>query len=445
MAMTIFIGVFLVPLLVGEYINISFRSVRKGSPMPKNKADYDFDVAIVGGGHSGCTLAAILAANGVCVACIDRDDPIKAIQESYDTRTTAISYGSRTVMQAAGVWDETILRACPIQDIHIMESGSPVILEFLAKEAESEAFGWVVENRLLRKSLYDRLSSLKLAAHMAPAKVEDFEMLEDSVVVRLHDGRTVKTKLVVGADGRSSFTREWMGIGTRGWDYGQQAVVCVIFHENPHKNVAVEDFHSEGPFAVLPMTDDSQGRHRSAIVWSEHGNSKNSMVHWKEDVFNAALNERLPSFYGKADLAGKRVAYPLNLIHAHSYIRERMALVADAAHGIHPIAGQGLNLGLRDVAALAQLIITAKRNGDDVGGEELLQEYERQRRPDNMAMAFATDSLNKLFSNDLPTARTFRKLGLKIVAKIPSAKRFFMEQAMGKSGRLPALIRQEKF
>jgi 2-octaprenyl-6-methoxyphenol hydroxylase len=402
------------------------------------------DVVVVGGGPAGCSLAALLAANGVGAICIDRDDPAATLTGGFDGRTTAISFGSRRVIEAAGAWDVLRQDACAIDDIKITESGSPTLLEFLVREVGEKSFGWIVENRKLRAALYDRLKNLKNARHIAPARVTDFERGEHGVTVHLADGGKIRAKLVVGADGRNSFTREWMGIGTRGWNYRQRGVVCIVHHEKPHNNIAVEDFRGEGPFAILPMSDDEKGRHRSSIVWTEHGPERKSAVHWDEKTFNAALAERFPDFYGKVSLAGGRFTYPLSLTHAHSYIAPRMVLVADAAHAIHPIAGQGLNLGLRDVAELAQLVIAAKKAGGDVGAEELLRRYESARRPDNMLMAAATDTLNKLFSNDAAPARILRRMGLRMVQAAPAARKFFMKQAMGTSGLLPRLIKNGK-
>ena len=402
------------------------------------------DVIVVGGGPAGCSLAALLAANGVSAICIDQDDPEATLKGDFDGRTTAISYGSQRVIAATGAWDALTAEACPIDDIKIMESGSPVLLEFLAKDVEGEAFGWIVENRRLRAALYKRLKSLKSAQHIAPARVADFTRDEDGVDVHLSDGRVARARLVVGADGRNSFTRQWMGIGTRGWSYRQRGVVCIVNHEKKHNNIAVEDFRGEGPFAILPMSDDAKGRHRSSIVWTEHGPEKNSAKHWDEATFNAALSERFPAFYGKVSLSGGRFSYPLALTHAHSYVGPRMALVADAAHAIHPIAGQGLNLGLRDIAELAELIIDAKKSGADIGSDDLLKSYQRARRTDNMLMAAATDSLNKLFSNDITPVRILRKIGLRLVQAAPPARKFFMRQAMGASGLLPRLIKDGK-
>lgn len=410
--------------------------------MPQN---LEADVVIVGGGHAGCSLAALLAANDVSVICIDQDDPAATLKGDFDGRTTAISYGSRRVIEASGAWDDLAAEACPINDIQIMENGSSVLLEFLVKDVGGDSFGWIVENRKLRAALYKKLKNLKAATHLAPVRVAGFARDEDGVDVELSDGRRVRGRLVVGADGKQSFTRAWMGIGTRGWSYRQRGVVCIVRHDNPHGNVAVEDFRGQGPFAILPMADDEQGRHRSSIVWTEHCPEKQSARHWSEDTFNAALSERFPSFYGGVRLCGARFSYPLSLTHAQAYIAPRMALVADAAHAIHPIAGQGLNLGLRDIADLAERVIGAGKKGLDVGSMELLEAYEAARRPDNMMMAAATDSLNRLFSNDIAPVGLLRKIGLRLVEAAPPARKFFMRQAMGASGFLPRLVRDGKF
>jgi len=405
---------------------------------------YDADVIVVGGGPAGCTMAALLAASGISVICIDRDDPAASLRATFDGRTTAISFGSRRVIDAAGAWDTMEKEANPISDIKIMDSGSDTLLEFMARDVGESAFGWIVENRILRAGLYQRLSKLPKAVHMAPAGVKDYAVAQDSVSVFLGNGKTMRAQLVIGADGKKSFTRDWMGIDTRGHEYHQMATVCVVTHENPHNNIAVEDFRGEGPFAILPMTDDKTGAHRSSIVWTEHA-PKKPAAQWDEESFNAAIAERFPAFYGQVRCAGPRSAYPLGLSHAHSYTGRRMALIADAAHAIHPIAGQGLNLGLRDVAALAELLIKAKTAGRDLGGADILQNYERMRRTDNMLMAGTTHTLNALFSNEITPLRFLRRAGLRAIKNIPSAKRFFMKQAMGSSGLLPALVRQGKF
>ncbi len=408
----------------------------------------DADVIIVGGGLAGLTLAALLGGamgngQGVRVTCLDRDPPASHLNASYDGRTTAVSYGSRKVLEAAGIWpmlERTETGACPIRSIQILDGVSrDVPLTFDSAEAGGRIFGWIVDNLDFRRCLFERVRALKTVHHVAPCAVTDFAVDADGVTVTT-DGGSFRAPLVIGADGRQSFTRAWMGIGTRGWSYNQQAVICCAVHERPHNNVAVEHFRREGPFAILPMIDDAEGRHRSSVVWTNH-TGRDSPLHWDEAAFNAALTARFPDWYGRVMLHGKRFAYPLGLVHAHNYIGPRMALVAEAAHAMHPIAGQGLNMGFRDIAALATLIGGAMERGDDIGGDVLLQAYQRERRFDNMAMAGATDGLNRLFSNGLPVMGLARRAGLKAVANWPRAKKFFMSQAMGAAGLLPDLIR----
>ncbi len=403
------------------------------------------DVIIVGGGHAGCTLAALLSKHGIETTCIDRDDITRSLSPAFDGRTTAISYGSRHVIDAAGAWDALESQACPIENIHVTQDGAPTLLHFLAQESGKDAYGWIVENRHLRQSLYAQLRSNPKSMHIPSMSVTAIEQDETSVRATLGNGTQVQGKLLVGADGRNSFVRTACGIGTRGWSYRQRALVCVVRHKESHHNGAVEDFRPDGPMAILPMLDDDAGHHRSALVWTEHCAERHSAMHWDEDSFNAALNARFPARYGPVKAAGTRMAYPLGLVHAHRYIAPRIALIADAAHGIHPIAGQGLNLGLRDIADLAERIIDAAQNGRDIGGAGMLDAYERARQADNMLMAGATDLLNKLFSNGFGPLQALRGLGLKATARLPFIQDMIARQAMGMGGQLPSLIRTGKF
>lgn len=393
------------------------------------------DVIIVGGGLSGLTLAGLLARGGVRVICLDRDPPATQLAETFDGRTTAISYGSRQILDEAGVWamlEDEGDGACAIECIQILDGLSHrVDLEFRSAEAEGRVFGWIVENKDFRKSLYRNALALKTLQHVAPAAVKTIAIGESNATATTESGDIYTASLIVGADGRNSAVRALAGIGTRGWSYGQQAVICTVTHEKPHRHIAVEHFRSEGPFAILPMTNDATGRHRSSVVWTVEQARGASPLDWPVDVFEAGLMARFPAWYGRVALAGRRFAYPLGLVHAYRYTAARTALVADAAHGIHPIAGQGLNLGMRDVAALARRVIAAVKDGADPGGADVLKAYERDRRMDNMAMAGATDLLNHLFSNDIGPIGMLRRTGLRGVARIPAAKRFFMGQAMG--------------
>lgn len=401
------------------------------------------DVIVIGGGLAGLTMTALLASNGVDVVCIDREAPPTTLTENFDGRTTAISWESRKVLEAAGVWPGLNDTACPIRSIHILDGDSPLLLHFDSMEVGGRTFGWIAENLALRQALYKRVAALRNAQHIAPAIVSDFTLHDTHVTVHLQDGRHIEGALVIGADGRQSFTRSWMGIGTRAWPYNQRAVICTVEHEFPHHNTAVEHFRPGGPFATLPMDDSKDGVPRSSVVWTEHGSLKESALHWDQQSFDAGLTARFPVAYGRVRQIAKRHAYPLGLVHAHSYIAPRMALIAEAAHGIHPIAGQGLNMGLRDIAEIGDLIVAALKDGEDPGDNILLTAYQQKRRLDNIGMAGATDGLTRLFSNDIMPMRVMRRMGLRAVARLPFAKNFFMSQAMGAAGLLPALIRDE--
>lgn len=403
----------------------------------------DSDIIIVGGGLAGLTLAALLGSKSIPAICIDREAVPDTQQRRFDIRTTAISYGSYLVLREAGVWPLLEKRACPIKDIRILDGDSPVLLQFLSRDVEDQPFGWIVDNLDLRLALHERIKKCDSITHLAPAQVTDFTITDDAAAVHLADGQTMTGQLIIGADGKKSAVREFMKAPLHGWMYGQSAVVCVVGHENPHHNMAIEHFRPEGPFAVLPMTDAADGTHRSALVWSVHGRGRTPMD-YDEATFNAALNSRFPADYGAVHMIGTRAIWPLGLQHVHTYIAPRMALVAEAAHAMHPIAGQGLNMGLRDIAEIASLLDAAHDQQQDLGAPELLRRYQQRRHFDNMLMMAATDGLTKLFSNNLPLLGPLRKLGIKLVQTIPQARQFFMRQAMGTTGLVPDLMKQEK-
>lgn len=387
------------------------------------------DIAVIGGGHAGLTQTLLFAQAGIETYCIEPNPMPK------DDRTTAISYGSMKLLEQAGVWNDLLPFACPIKDIKILDGASPILLDFDAEEIsdkiDADAFGWILSNKVIRQTLINHLSKNNSAHIIDGEKVVQFDKNKNNANIHLTNGQIINTKLVIGADGRRSSTREYMKVGAYQWSYNQEAVVCIFQHKNSHSNTAVEHFLPNGPFAVLPMLDSGQGQHQSALVWTQDSHQKPSMMEYSDDVFKIALQEQLPEMYGNVLSVEKRQKYPLGLIHAYDYVIERFALIADAAHGIHPIAGQGLNLGLRDIGSLTKIITAAYRDDQDIGKLDVLKQYDRSRKIDNKSMAAATDLLNHVFSNNSKSIRSIRMLGMKAINKLKPAKRFLMSQAAG--------------
>lgn len=392
------------------------------------------DMIIVGGGMAGLTLASVVAHQNptLQVTVIDKDVPKEQLSEKFDGRTTAISYASSLVLKDAGIWDDIVTQGQSITAIDVQDNHSPFILNFNAEDVGDQPFGWIFENQLIRFHLQQQVRSLGNITYLAPATVAEIDSTPEQASVTLDDETIIQGKLIVGADGRFSAVREWADIDLVEIDYKQKATVCLVTHEKPHNGLAVERFMSDGPFAVLPFTDDKKGNHRSALVWTEHGKDMRNFNTVSEEVFNLELQRRFDDRYGAVELAGYRAQYPLKLYHAADLIGVRMALVGDAGHAIHPIAGQGLNLGMQDIAVLAELI---KEGGDDIGSPKLLQKYQQSRRFDIFAMVAATDVLNRLFSNNVLPIRALRNIGLGAVNRVPRLKKFFMRTAMGLHSR----------
>jgi 2-octaprenyl-6-methoxyphenol hydroxylase len=397
------------------------------------------ELAIVGGGLSGLSLGIACAAAGIETAVIDREDPAKFRDAAYDGRTTAIAYGSQQVLKGIGVWDALAPHAEAIREIRVADGNSPLFLHYDRTEIEAEALGYIVENRLLRGALQARAETLPSLTLHAPSAVERVEFDDTQARLRLSGGESIAAALVVGADGRHSAMREAAGIKTWGRSYRQIAIVCVVRHEKPHNGVAVEHFRAAGPFAILPM----QGN-RSSIVWTEEENDAPPLLALNDRDFARQLADRFGDFLGKVEPEAGRWSYPLALIQAEHYAAQRLALIGDAAHVIHPIAGQGWNLGVRDIAALAELLVDAHRLGLDLGSSNLLRQYERWRRFDSLTLTTVTDGLNRLFANDFPPLKLARDLGLAAVNNAPGLKRFFMRHAMGVTGDLPRLVKGEQ-
>jgi len=407
------------------------------------------DVLIVGGGMVGLTLAAALGEAGLDVVLVDRADPRRLLDAAFDGRTSAIAHGSKRALEAIGLWPLLAPDAEPILDIRVSDGASPLFLHYDHREVGDAPLGYIIENRAIRRALFLRAGGLDSVTLKAPMTIAGLETTAGAVGAALGDGTHVRAALVVGADGPRSWLRRQAGIALAEWRYRQTGIVCTMAHERPHRGIAHERFLPAGPFAVLPMTDDESvapgtlGRFRSSIVWTEREDLAPAMLALDDDAFSEELAERFGDHYGQVRVAGPRWSYPLALHHAESYIAPRLALVGDAAHLIHPIAGQGLNLGLRDVAALAEALVDAARLGLDIGAPDVLARYQRWRRFDNTVLIAATDGLNRLFSNDVPAVRLARDLGLGAVNRVPPLKRFFMRHAMGVVGDLPRLLRGE--
>ena len=401
------------------------------------------DVAIVGGGMVGGTLAAALAQAGLSVALIDRADPASLVEESYDGRTVAIAHATHRLLQATGLWTRLVPHAEPILDIRVSDGPSLLFLHYDHRELGADPLGYIVENRAIRRVLYARLGGLDNLRFIAPGTLARHIVMPAGAMLTLADGTEIAAALLVAADGSDSALRRGAGIASAQWDYGQTAIVCTMGHEQPHRGVAHERFLPAGPFAVLPMTDDPVHGHRSSIVWTEKTSLVPALLALAEGDFSLELYRRFGPWLGDVRVVGGRWSFPLRFAHAETYIKPRFALVGDAAHTMHPIAGQGLNIGLRDVAALAEVLVEAKRLGLDIGSQAVLERYQRWRRFDNQMLLSVTDSLNWLFSNDLAPVRLARDLGMAAVNRLGPLKRLFMRHAMGTVGELPRLLRGE--
>lgn len=394
------------------------------------------EVLVVGGGLVGGTLACALGQAGVRVACIDHEHPGKAMAAGFDGRASAVALGSQIMLEAIGLWPHIAPFAAAIRDIRVSDGDSGLFLHYDHREISERPLGWIVENRGLRQAQAARLPELPSVALLAPAKAVTVVRDEAGVRATLADGRVVTARLAVAADGRGSPLRQSAGIGLTRWDYAQVGIVCTVAHDRPHHGIAHERFLPAGPFAILPLTGD-----RSSIVWTERAELADAIIAGDDATFLAELRMRFGDFLGAIAIEGPRFAYPLSLQFAERYVAPRMALVGDSAHGMHPIAGQGMNMGLRDAAALTQLVVDALRLGLDPGRPEVLARYQRWRRFDNLLMLGVTDGLNRLFSNDLGPLRLARDLGLAAVHRAPPLKRLFMRHAMGLVGDLPRLMR----
>lgn len=399
------------------------------------------EVVIGGAGFAGLALAIALRqglGDPFTVAVID---PTLAHAQSKDPRASAIAAAARRLFEAIEVWDAVAPKAQPILDMVVTDSKlddavRPTFLTFGGEVEEGEPFAHMVENRHLVDVLVAKAK--EFGVDLRAGAVTGFEKAGNAIKVALSDKNVISTRLLVGADGAHSLIREQAGIATHGWNYDQSAIVTTVAHEREHNGRAEEHFLPAGPFAILPLT----GKRRS-IVWTESAREAQRIVALPDDEFHNELEKRFGLQLGELEVIGPRRAFPLGLFTARTFIGERLALIGDAAHIIHPIAGQGLNMGLRDVAALAEAIADAARLGLDPGGPDVLERYQRWRRFDTMTMGIATDGLNRLFSNHSDVLRLARDIGLGLVERMPPLKRMFIREAAGFTGDVPKLLRGE--
>jgi 2-octaprenyl-6-methoxyphenol hydroxylase len=396
------------------------------------------DVVIGGGGFAGLSLAiALRQALGGSFSVMVADPALANV--AADTRATAIAAAARRLFETIGVWQSEL--AQPILDMAITDSRvgdavRPVFLTFEGEIEPGEPFAHMIENRDLLAALLAKCEGE--GVKLRRTAVTGFGTGPHRVTAQLADGTTVAARALVAADGARSHLRELAGIQTFGWNYGQSAIVTTVRHERDHHGRAEEHFLPGGPFAILPLRDN-----RSSIVWTEETREAERMVALPDDTFHDELERRFGLRLGDIEVVGPRRAYPVGLSVARAFVADRLALIGDAAHVIHPIAGQGLNLGLRDVGALAEVIVDAVRLGLDPGGVDVLERYQRWRRFDTMAMGIATDGLNRLFSNRSDVLRLVRDVGLGVVDRLPALKNLFIREAAGLTGEVPKLLRGE--
>jgi len=404
--------------------------------------DDSIDVLIAGGGFAGLTLATALAQALGPPFAVTVADPTLGSGHTHDERASAIVAAARRLLDTLGVWRGVADEAQPILDMVVTDSRlddavRPVFLTFAGEIEAGEPFAHMIENRHLLAAL--EAKAKEAGVTLLPTAVAKFSKASaQHVDVELADGGTLATRLLVAADGARSSIRESAGIATHGWPYSQSAIVTDVAHQRDHQGRAEEHFLPAGPFAILPLKGN-----RSSIVWTETTGEAERIAALPDAEFRVGLERRFKLHLGEITTIGARRVHPLGFFVARAFIAERIALVGDAAHLIHPIAGQGLNMGLKDVAALAEVIVDAVRLGLDPGAADVLERYQRWRRFDTMSMGLATDGLNRLFSNKSAPLRLFRDVGLGLVDRLPNLKRLFIREAAGLVGEVPKLLRGE--
>lgn len=409
----------------------------------------DADIVIVGGGLNGPCLGLACAQAGLSSIVLDALPEGTRSADAFDGRAYALALASVRMLDALSLWDGLADRAQPIlrvmaSDGRAGDGAAPLFLDLDHAEIEEGPMGHMIEDRYLRRALLEAMAGTPLVRHRAGARVVAQDTgtatgtatgVETGVAVTLEGGETLRARLLVGADGRSSGVAARAGIRRHGWAYGQTALVCAVDHDLPHHGIAHQFFMPGGPLAILPLPGN-----RSSVVWSERDPRARALAQADDAEFLAALRPAFGDFLGAIALSGERHAYPLSLDLAQRMVDTRLALVGDAAHGVHPIAGQGLNLGLRDVGALAEVLADAARRGEDIAASDVLARYQRWRRFDTASLALATDLFNRLFSNDNPALRAIRDLGMGAISALPGLRRGLIREAAGLTGDLPRLL-----
>src|SRR3954471_22702532 len=396
------------------------------------------DVIIFGGGMIGLALVSALDSSGLSAILVDPADPAPRSQASFDGRTSAVSSSSMRMLETIGVAAHLAETGCPIRRIAVADGLAPGGLHFDAED--DEPLGWMHENRHLRAALQARAEAGRNVWLLWKSRVANVDRADHGVTVSLGDGRRLHAPLLVAADGRNSATREAAGIRVARWRYEHQAIVSVLGHALPHDHIAYEIFYPTGPFALLPMNE-AQSGHRSAIVWSVPESDAAGWLSLSDEDFAGEAGAAMGGFLGKVEMLAPRSSFPLGFHHAAQITAKRLALAGDAGHAIHPIAGQGLNLGFRDVAALAEGLVEGARLGLDLGDRQLLDRYQRWRSLDALSVAFATDSLTRIYGVPGKTASAVRRFGMGLVQRISPVKDRLMSEARGTSGELPLLLR----
>jgi 2-octaprenyl-6-methoxyphenol hydroxylase len=399
------------------------------------------DLIIVGGGLNGPALALAASNAGFSVTIVDALPAATRSLRDFDGRSYALALTSKRLLQGIGIWPDVADHAQPMLEIKVTdgragEGAAPWMMHFDHAEIEEGPMGYLVEDRHLRAAFLAAMDTSDLITQIDATRVVAQDVGADGVTVTLDNGDTIKGGLLIGSDGRGSGTGARAGIKRIGWGYDQTAVVCAVEHDKPHAGIAHQFFMPNGPLAILPLTGN-----RSSIVWSETTQCATHLMTLGDAAFLDELRPAFGSFLGQIGLTGARFTYPLGLTLAQTFIADRVALIGDAAHGVHPIAGQGLNAGLRDVAALAQVLTEARARGEDIGGAQTLARYQEWRRFDTTTLALATDTFNRLFSNDNPLLRAARDIGMAAINAAPTLRRGFIREAAGLTGELPNLMR----